>query len=202
MWSQPPSDPPTPGPGWRCAGSVADVPDAEPVLFHGSFVADATYPRGAANAFMVFQLRRATVWIQIAIPLILIPLLSTALDKYSFSFAIAIGVDVLILGATAISWFMRRQRLERQITNSAPAGATREVSMTESSFGIRTGEAISQVPYRQYESAETFGDFVFLRVRGSSIRVIFSRELFTPESLAFFRSKVVGTQPSTEPERV
>jgi hypothetical protein len=181
---------------------VTGVPDAEPVLFHSSFVADETYPRRAANAFMAFQLRRPAVWIQIGIPLVLVPLLSTAVDRYAFSFAIAIGVDVLIVIANAISWYTRRQRLFSQIATSAPIGARRQVTMTESSFGFQTGDAVSQVPYRQYESAETFGDFVFLRVRGSTIRAIFSRELFSDEALAFFRSKLMGPIPAAQPEGV
>jgi hypothetical protein len=186
----------------RDAATVTDVPDAEPVLFHSIFVADATYPRRAANAFMAFQLRRPTVWIQIVIPLVLIPLLGTALDRYPFSFPIAIGVDVLIVVANALSWYTRRQRLFSQISNSAPIGARREVTMTESSFGLRTDDAESRVPYRQYESAETFGDFVFLRARGSTIRAIFARESFSDEALAFFRSKVMAPLPAAQPEGV
>jgi hypothetical protein len=169
---------------------VPDVPDDEPIHFRGSFVADESYPRRAANAFMLFQLRRPRVWIQIAIPLVLIPILIIELDQHRFGLPIAIGIDALFLIVTAIGWFRRRQRLGNQIANSAPQGAAREVTMTESSFGMRAGDAVSQVPYRQYESADAFGDFVFLRIRGSSIRAIFSRELFTDESLAFFRSKV------------
>jgi hypothetical protein len=178
------------------------VPDHEPILFHRSLVADESYPRRAANAFMLFQFRRPLVWVQLALPLVLISLLGTVLENSSLSVPFAIVFDVLFVGANVISWLVRRRRLTNQFYASTPLGATREVTMTESSIGLRAGDAVSRVPYRQYERADTFGDFVFLRVRGSSARAVFSRELFTDESLAYFRSKTMGASPVTHPEAV
>jgi hypothetical protein len=169
---------------------VTNVPEAESVLYQGAFVSGEGYARHAANAFMAFQLGRPLVWVQIALPLILIPLLSTALGSHPFSLPIALGVDVVIIVANVISWVTRRRRLIYQLSNSAIAGARRELSMTESTISIQTGDALAQSPYRQFESAETHGDFVFIRVRGSSIRSIVPRELFTEESLAFLRAKI------------
>jgi hypothetical protein len=175
------------------AANVTDVPEAEvePVLYHGRFVFGEDYPSSAANAFMLFQLRRPLVWIQIGLPLVLIPVLSTALDKYPWSLQAAFGVDLLIIVANLISWMTKRQNLTNQFKNSAAAGTSRELSMTESTLNLQTDDSSSRTPYRQYESADTNGDFVFLRVRGSSIRSILPRQLFTDESLAFLRSKVL-----------
>lgn len=169
---------------------MAGVSEPEAVLYHGDFVAPDGYASRAANSFMAFQLRRPLVWIQIGLPLIFIPVISLAFDKYPYSVPIALGVDVFLVVGNVVSWITRRQNLTNQLTKSAEPGAAREISMTESTISIRTGDAFGQNPYRHFESAETYGDFVFIRVRGSSIRMIVPRELFTDESLAFLRSKV------------
>jgi len=170
--------------------NVTAMPEVQPVLYHESCLIGEGYARHAASAFMVFQLRRPLVWIQIGFPLIVVPLISTSFNKNRFSFSVAVVLDVVILVADVISWVRRRQKLINQLSNSGVAGTKRELSMTESTISIRTGDALGQTPYRHFDSAEAHGDFVFIRVRGSSVRSIVPRELFTDESLAFLRSRI------------
>ena len=171
--------------------SIADVSDPEPVLYQGSYLADDGYASRSANAFMAFQLRRPSVWIQIGLTLIFTPLLITALDKYPYSFPIALGADVVIVIAVVISWMTRRHNLTNRFSKQSLAGATRELSMTESTISIRSGDSFAQNPYRYFERADTYGDFVLIRLRGSSMRLIVPCQVFTDDSLAFLRSKFV-----------
>jgi hypothetical protein len=171
---------------------VTGVSNDEPVLFSSTAVAGEDYSQRAAHAFMLFQLRRPLVWIQIVLPLIVIPVLVIPFEPNPYSAPIAFGVDAFVLIVNAISWYTRRQSLANRLRMTAPPGTTRELAMTESTISVRIGDALSQAPYAYYESAESFRDFVFIRVRGSSIRSIVPRELFTDESLAFLRTKLVA----------
>jgi hypothetical protein len=170
--------------------SLTHVPGADPIFYHARFVVPDGYPRAAADAFMRFQLRRPQVWIQVVLLLVVVPVLVIEIDHSQFNFLIAIGLDVAIIVGTVVSWVTRRQNLIGRLGRTGAPGTTRELSLAGSTVSMRTADSFAESPYRSYESADSFGGFVFLRLRGTSSRSILPRELFTDDSLAFLRSKI------------
>jgi hypothetical protein len=164
--------------------------DEEQTLFHTTYTIPEGYAAAAARAFMRFQLTRPAVGIQTVLMLITFLILVLALWRGPYGFWAALAVDVLVLGATILSFTMTRNRLARRLESNAVPGSVYELTLTDSTITIRTPNATSTSNYRTYESATPFVDFVLLRLRGSRIRSILPRQLFTDQSLAFVQSKV------------
>lgn len=80
----------------------------------------------------------------------------------------------------------------RRIALFAKPGAVYSLTFAKETIAISTPDSSNAVNYTYYDRIAEQGDFVFLRVRGTRIRSVLPRQLFTPESLAFTRSKIEG----------
>lgn len=166
-------------------------PPPEAPLFVGHYIIPLGYADDAAKAFLKFQIARPAVLLPYAIIVLALVLLAWENSVHASSFSLPFMVFAIVfVTVILLSTALRARGLAKQLSNNAPAGGIYEVQLTDTTLTTLTPVASSTVRYTYYESVREQGNFLFLKVRGSRIRSIVPRALYSDEALAFLKSKL------------
>lgn len=142
---------------------------------------------------MLFQLKRPTLWIALAVVVLAlgVEVLSITVDPNGGGPIWAVFLTVLI-ALLALNMFLRSRALARQLSQNARPGAVYELTLTDSTISLVTPMGSSTVRYEHYQAVNTVGDFVLLRIRGSRMRSIMPRGLYSEDALSFLQSRITA----------
>lgn len=185
------------------AGAVKDPwtqTSAEPLQFERQYVTDADYPKRLSKAFVSLALSKPRAWMSLALTVLVAILIVVEGATFhgansdggllATDFLIAVILVVLSTLALAFGVWRTYARNRRRFAASIPTGSLIAIGFRDETVASRGPQGHGEVNYSVYQSVDRRGDFVFLRQRGMRSYGALPAELFTPESLAWLRSKV------------
>jgi hypothetical protein len=152
---------------------TTDAEDQRPFetpLYSASFTSEAGFPQRMARAFFRFSMTRPRTIVVYVLLLVVI----TALGFVTSSRTPGV-IPVLVILVFAITIGLSYRSLITRFRRTSPAG---------SHYALQLGETM------MVATMFTITGFVILKHRNTRLFSIYPAQLFTPESLAFLRSKI------------
>ena len=166
---------------------MTDEPSAaSPILYSATYTTPSGYARALSRSYFAFGQTRP----QNVVLLVAVVLIAVLVGSHFGGILGAVVVLVVEIIALGIGLLRAYRRLSKRSLVIAPEGSTFAIQLKDASVALTGPNASGETDYRAYQSIETRGDFVFLRQRASRIYSVLPAQLFTPEAMSLFITKI------------